>query len=76
MERDPQLLADLLDHEPTDAELPELLQRVRDTGALDRALAWARGRVDAGLSELDVLPESSARDALRVLGRYLVERAA
>jgi len=75
-ERDPGLLDELLDHEPTDHELPGLLDRVRQTGALDRSLAWARGRVDAALTELDTLPDNTARDALRVLGRYLVERAA
>lgn len=74
-ERDPGLLDELLDHAPTDADLPELIERVRRTGALDRSLSWARGRVDSALVDLDVLPDSTARDALRVLGRYLVERA-
>lgn len=76
LERDPELLELLLDHPPTDAELPALIERVRATGALDRALAWARGRVDASIAELDALPATDARAALRVLGRYLVERAA
>jgi octaprenyl-diphosphate synthase len=75
MEADPGLLAVLLDHPPTDEELPGLMGRVRRTGALDRSLVWARDQVEAAIAELDVLPSSEARDALRVLGTYLVERA-
>jgi octaprenyl-diphosphate synthase len=74
-ERDPGLRELLLDHAPTDDELPDLMERVRATGALDRALSWARGRVDASLADLEALPPTPAREALRVLGRYLVERA-
>lgn len=67
--------------------LPELRQRVhtdnvdtllalvRGTGALDRAQAEARRRVEAALAELDVLPPSAWREALGVLGRYLVDRS-
>lgn len=75
VERDPGLVETLLDHPPSDAELPDLIERVRATGALDRSLAWARGRVSAGLDELHGLESSPAREALRVLGGYLVERA-
>lgn len=74
-ERDPGLRELLLDHAPTDQELPGIMARVEATGALDRALAWARGRVDAAISDLDALPATPHREALRVLGRFLVERA-
>ncbi|MFK7928135.1 MAG: polyprenyl synthetase family protein, partial [Myxococcota bacterium] len=57
-ERDPGIVERLLDHAPTDAELPDLIERVRATGALDRALSWARGRVDGALNDLGGLPDA------------------
>ena len=70
MERRPDLRARI----HTD-DVATLLTAVRDTGALDRALDEARRRVDVALGGLDVLPDTPWRDGLRVLGRYLVERA-
>lgn len=75
MQADSSLLQDLLDHAPTDDELPSLMGRVRRTGALERSLSWARQQVAKATAELDGLPESESRSALRVLGQYLVERA-
>jgi octaprenyl-diphosphate synthase len=74
-ERDPGLRVRLLASEPTAADLPDLIARVESSGALDRALAWARVKVERGVEALDVLPESPHREALAVLGRYLVARA-
>lgn len=55
-------------------DIPALLAEVRACGALDAALAEARRRVDAAVADLDGLPPGPYRDALAVLGRYLVER--
>jgi octaprenyl-diphosphate synthase len=71
MERVPDLRARLL----TD-EVDVLVCLVRDCGALELALDEARRRVDAAIGALDALPPSLHRDALVVLGRYLVERTA
>lgn len=70
MERDPSIRQRI----HTD-DVATLLALVTATGALDSALAEARRRVDHALAALDVLPPSVWRDALGVLGRYLVERA-
>ena len=75
LERDPGLRARLMAAEPTEADLPGLIARVEATGALDRALAWARAEVDRAIGALDVIPAGPHRDALGVLGRYLVTRA-
>jgi len=75
LERDPSLRRDLVRAEPTAAEIPGLVARVQTTGALDRALAWAHGEVDRAVGALQVLPETPYRQALEVLGRYLVARA-
>lgn len=58
-----------------EADLGALIERVRKTGALDRAHREAQDRVGDALAALDVLPEGAARDALGALGRYLVERS-
>lgn len=75
LERDPSLRVDLVRAEPTSAEIPDLIQRVRATGALDRALSWAHAEVDRAVQALRVLPDTPYRQALEVLGRYLVARA-
>lgn len=59
---------------PEGKALTALMDRVRETGALERALDDARRWVDQGLESLQILPQSEARDALEVLGAYLVER--
>jgi octaprenyl-diphosphate synthase len=70
MERLPDLRARLY----TD-DLDTLLALVRASGALDAAQDEARRRVDLAVGALGVLPPSVFRDALVVLGRYLVERS-
>ncbi len=59
---------------PSAQDLPDLIAGVRDSGALDDALAEARGHVDAALGALEALPDAPARQALAVLGRTIVER--
>ncbi len=56
-------------------DVPEMIGRIRASGALDDALAEARALAADGLAALDGLPPGQGRDALAVLGRYLVERA-
>jgi len=73
MARIPDLRARL---ESPDADIPALAEEIRASGALDAALADARARVEGAIALLDVLPPGPARDALVVLGRYLVDRAA
>ena len=64
-----------LDTVPSDDQTQALMQRVRDTGALERALVRARDWVDAGVGQLKVIPPSVHREALEELAHYLVERA-
>lgn len=59
---------------PEPAELPELVARIRACGALDAALSDARDFVDDAMAALEGLPVPEGRDALAVLGTYLVER--
>ncbi len=61
---------------PSDAELPALIADVRASGALEAALDEARARVDDAVYALRALPPGPDREALVVLGRYLVERVA
>lgn len=75
MERDPTIRQRLEQGAPADEELPLLIERVRATGALDRTLSVARAYVGEALQALDALPPGVGRDALAVLGRYLVERS-
>lgn len=75
MQRDPELRELLADGPPSPEDVPDLMARVRRTGALDAALQVAREHVQAAMSSLDALPPSEARDALAVLGRAVVERS-
>ena len=75
MAADPSIRTQLEIGAPTLAELPALMKKVRDTGALEQSLADARGWVEEGIEILDALPVSQWRVALEALGRYLVERA-
>ncbi len=74
MERLPGLRERLTQAAPTPEEVPSLIEEVRASGALDAALADARDFVAEGVSALDALVPSDARDGLTVLGHYLVER--
>lgn len=74
LEADPGL-RDALSEPPSDDALPALIERVRDAGALERALESASVLAEQGIEALRSLPASAARDALETLGRYLVERA-
>jgi octaprenyl-diphosphate synthase len=75
MARDPVLRQALLDGPIADRDIPELVRRVRATGAPDDTLRIARRYVDEAIDALVALPDGPGRDALAVLGRYLVERS-
>ncbi len=75
MARIPGLRERLEARAPTAEEIPALVTEIRDSGALAAALDEARARVNHALAALDELPSGRDRDALAVLGRYLVERA-
>jgi octaprenyl-diphosphate synthase len=72
--RDPSLAADIAAHRHDVEATPALVARVVATGAPTEALTYARGLVDDGVAALMALPAGPGRDALSVLGRYLVER--
>jgi octaprenyl-diphosphate synthase len=76
MERIPDLRQRLSRAAPTEAELPGLVAEIRVSGALELALDEARGRVEAALACLDVLPSCAERGHLAALGTYLVDRVA
>jgi octaprenyl-diphosphate synthase len=75
LERDPEL-AERLGRPVEGGEIPELIERVRATGALEDAGAFARELVEGGIAELEVLPETPHKAALAALARYLAERVA
>jgi len=74
MSRIPDLRDRLETRAPTADEVPDLIREIRSAGALDAAIEDAHAIANAAIGALDVLPESPARTALQVLGRYLVER--
>jgi len=74
MQRDPGLRAELEAGPPAEERIEALVQQVVATGALDSTLAVARGFVAEALEALDGLPDNVGREALGVLGTYLVER--
>ena len=59
---------------PSEQTVNQLMEEIRGSGALDSALAHAKTCVANAHAHLDAVPEGEARDALWVLGDYLVER--
>ena len=74
MERLPTLRSALEAGAPSDAEVEGWIAAVRSTDALERSLEVAQGFASEAMAALDELPPSEGREALRVLGAYLVER--
>lgn len=75
IEADPGL-AERLAEPLGDEDVAELLERVRATGALERAAAYADALVEQGIGELEVLEDGPHKAALIELARYLAERVA
>ena len=66
---------EMIEHRPTgDPVVDEVVQMVRESDAIDRALDEARAFVDDALADLEPLPAIPARDALADVARYVVER--
>jgi geranylgeranyl diphosphate synthase type I len=57
-----------------DAAIDAAVARLDDAGSIEYARTLSRDLVDRGKERLDVLPDSTARDHLRELAEYLVER--
>ncbi|WP_049903705.1 polyprenyl synthetase family protein [Halococcus agarilyticus] len=57
-----------------DAAIDAAVARLDDAGSIEYARTLSRDLVDRGKARLDVLPDSAARDHLRDLAEYLVER--
>jgi octaprenyl-diphosphate synthase len=74
MEKDEDIRKLLEQGSPDEALTESLITRIQATGALDDALETARGLVNESTAQLEALPGGEGRDALAVLGRYLVER--
>ncbi|NND89360.1 MAG: octaprenyl diphosphate synthase [Granulosicoccus sp.] len=55
--------------------LPDVLEVIRQTNALDKSMDRARESAEAAIATLSEVPESSHRDALERIARYSVERA-
>ena len=54
--------------------LANIIDAIRDTGAIERARAAAQKHADAAKAALASLPDSAARDALLVLADYALGR--
>lgn len=74
-ETDRQRVAQLLDTpEPTEAQIADVVQAVTDAGGLDYARDRASRLGQQADAELDALPPSPARDALRASITYVLDR--
>jgi len=60
--------------EPTDQQIAEVIEAVRRTGGLDYARERALRLAQAADAELDLLPPSAARNALRASITYVIDR--
>lgn len=68
-------VARLLDTaEPTEAQIAEIVQAVTDAGGLEYARDRASRLAQQADTELDILPPSPARDALRASITYVLDR--
>ncbi|MFL5401640.1 MAG: polyprenyl synthetase family protein [Gemmatimonadales bacterium] len=60
--------------EPTDAQIAEVIEAVRRAGGLEYARERALRLAQTAEAELDLLPSSAARDALRASITYVIDR--
>jgi octaprenyl-diphosphate synthase len=59
---------------PSNKEFEKLIHRVRNSGAIERIQAEAKGFADQAADCLEDFPDSSAKEDLKALNTYLVER--
>jgi heptaprenyl diphosphate synthase len=57
-----------------ESEIPEILDDLRDCGAIDRAYAQARREMLEALFYLEPFPKNQYRVAMERLTRFIVER--
>jgi octaprenyl-diphosphate synthase len=60
--------------EPTDAQIADVVTAVSQAGGLDYARDRALRLAQVADAELDLLPPSGARDALRASITYVIDR--
>ncbi len=58
----------------SDDDVKAFVARVDEWGALTRARRMADADIAAALSSLEILPDSAARDRLRLIARFIVQR--
>jgi geranylgeranyl pyrophosphate synthase len=56
------------------ADVKEALSLLSESGAPEKALAYAQKRVESALRELECLPKSDAQRSLRQLASYITKR--
>jgi geranylgeranyl pyrophosphate synthase len=71
---DDKVLQACLDGEITSEEADKLIERIVNSGAIDRTMEEARHCVEAAIKYLDGFPKGRERDSLENLGRYIVDR--
>ncbi|MFB6171189.1 MAG: polyprenyl synthetase family protein, partial [Haloarculaceae archaeon] len=64
----------LVGEDPTDDDVEVALRELESAGSIEYARQTAHDLVEQGKDRLDVLPESDARQRLRGIADYLVER--
>lgn len=69
------LLAWLDGNQLSEAELERLIQRIRSSDAIDRSLAEARDLAEKATMSLEAFSPSRAREGLREMARYVVQRS-
>ena len=65
---------DLLDEDPTEAEIDAAVDALRETGSIEFARERAEALTASSKERLDVLPAGEARDLLADLADYLIHR--
>ncbi|HET7010772.1 MAG TPA: polyprenyl synthetase family protein [Anaerolineales bacterium] len=73
-QEDPGLLASLRSGRLGPAEVSDLVDSIRRSGAVDQALAEARQAIAAGEEMLATVPDNPVRAALFEVARYIVDR--
>lgn len=55
-------------------DVPELVSLIKSSGAVERAYAEARALLDEAAAALEIVPSGEAREALRDLAEFVIER--
>lgn len=61
-------------NEPTESEIDDAVQTLRESGSLEFARETAKELIEEGKDRLKVLPESESRNRLEDIADYLLER--